>query len=99
MESARVRAIYDHARTRRTLPEPVIGGIRRVLSRCDFSRSIRRKGGGGRNLRAKVAPVPSRRFLDKDAKKRFQHGGDRAISVHDGRGTKPLPEKEISLEH
>jgi hypothetical protein len=33
------------------------------------------------------------------AKKRFQHRGDRAMSVHDGRGTKPLPEKEISDEY
>jgi hypothetical protein len=32
------------------------------------------------------------------AKKRFQHRGDRALSVHDGKSTKPLPEKEISLE-
>ncbi len=35
----------------------------------------------------------------KDAQNRFHRCGDRAMSVHDGRGTKPLPEKEISLEH
>jgi hypothetical protein len=39
------------------------------------------------------------RYLAKDAKNRFQRCGDRAMSVHDGRGAKPLPEKEISREH
>jgi hypothetical protein len=34
-----------------------------------------------------------------DAGNRFHRCGNRAMSVHDGRGTKPLPEKEISLEH
>ena len=38
-------------------------------------------------------------ILAKDAENRFHRCGDRAMSVHDGRGTKPLPEKEISLEH
>jgi hypothetical protein len=36
---------------------------------------------------------------DGDAKNRFQHRGDRAMSVRDGGDTKPLPEKEISLEY
>jgi hypothetical protein len=42
---------------------------------------------------------PSLQSLAKDAENRFHRCGDRAMSVHDGRGIKPLPEKEISLEH
>jgi hypothetical protein len=42
---------------------------------------------------------PSLRSVAKDAENRFHRCGDRAMSVHDGRGNKPLPEKEISLEH
>jgi hypothetical protein len=38
-------------------------------------------------------------IFTQDEKNRFHRCGDRAMSVHDGRGTKPLPEKEISLEH
>jgi len=35
----------------------------------------------------------------KNAENRFHRCGDRAMSVHDGRGTKPVPQKEISHEH
>jgi hypothetical protein len=42
---------------------------------------------------------PFLRFLAENANSCFQRRGDRAMSVHDGRGTKPLPEREISLEH
>ena len=61
----------------------------RKLSGREIARSI---GPGG--LHATLLTI-----FTKDAENRFHRCGDRAMSVHDGRGTKPLPEKEISLEH
>jgi hypothetical protein len=55
--------------------------------------------GIGTNLPCQGSVPLSPRFLALSAKIRFQHRGDRAMCVHDGRSTKPLPEKEISCEH
>ena len=46
-KSARVRAICDHAWTRRTSRATLIARFRRNLSRCDFARSICRADGVG----------------------------------------------------
>jgi len=99
-KSARVRAICDRAWTRRASTAALILRIRRNLSEREISRSIGGAGGIGRIYPAKAAcGHPYDLSFAKDAKNRFQHRGDRAMSVHDGRGTKPLPEKEISIEH
>ena len=50
---------------------------------------------GANELLSQGSRRPPSQSLAKDAKISFHRCGDRAMSVHDGRGTKPLPEKEI----
>jgi hypothetical protein len=86
-----------------SVPDPenassgVIGGMRRILSRCDVSTSIREEGGVSRIYPAKawccLAISRQRREKTLPTSRRQSDECSRR------QGTKPLPEKEISLEH
>ncbi len=71
------------------------------LSEGNFLRSIGETGAIEPNTPrlASAAHLLSAELSTAYTKVRFQHRGDRAMYVHDGRSTKPLPEKEISREH
>jgi hypothetical protein len=68
-----------------------------MLSGREIGRSIGRAS-RIRTICPKKGPVKEgSTIFTQDAQNPFHRCGDRAMSVHDGRGTKPLPEKEIHL--
>jgi len=67
-------------------PAALIGELGRSLSGGDFGSSVDKAGGIGTNLLAQGSAPPIPLFSAVDAKIRFQHRGDRAMCVHDGRG-------------
>jgi hypothetical protein len=93
-----VRGICDHAWTRRASPAALFLRIRRILSGREIGRSIDKARGIG-TICLTMAARGRADDLHLRHENRFHHCGDRAMSAHDGRSTKPLPEKETSLEH